>query len=66
MAPANNGLISVIGVQVQTTADEEASQDIARRGNALPCLAADCDREVDFCHTESPFWLFELYPTLST
>src|SRR4030095_13898638 len=63
VAAANDRLVRIIGVQVQPAADEYSRQDIAGRGDSLTRCAADCNREIDFCHTESPFWLFELYLT---
>src|SRR4030095_4208478 len=54
MAAANDRLVGVVGVQVQPPAHEYPRQDVAGRGDSLARRAADCDREIDFCHYEPP------------
>src|SRR5436853_7816823 len=54
VAAANDRLVRIIGVQVQPSAHEDPRQDIAGRGDSLTGRAANCDREIDFCHYEPP------------
>src|SRR6185503_13990285 len=58
MAAAHDGLIGVISVQVQTSAHEDARQDIAGCRDALTRRAADCNREINFPHSEPPLFHF--------
>ncbi len=55
VAAAHDGLIGVVGVQVQTAAHEDARQDVAGRRDALTRRAADCNREINCRHSEPPF-----------
>ncbi len=57
MAAAHDGLVGVVGVQVQPAAHENARQDIARRRNALTRRAADRNRKINLGHASPPFWL---------
>ncbi len=54
MPAADDGLVGIVGVQMQPAAHENARQNIARRGDTLACGTADRDREINFCHDESP------------
>src|SRR6266498_1614093 len=57
MTAANDRLVRIIGVQMQPPAHEDARQDIAGCRDALTRCAADCNREIDFCHYQPPLAL---------
>src|SRR6266545_760876 len=54
VAAANDRLVRIIGVQVQPSAHEDPRQDIPWRRDSLTRCAADCNREIDFCHYQPP------------
>src|SRR5438046_2341548 len=60
--PANDRLISVVGVEVQATANEDTRQDVAWRSNALTCCAADADCQI---HLERPISITGIYTCIA-
>src|SRR6185436_9746082 len=46
VSAANDGLISVVSVEVQPAPCEDARENVARGGDALSILAANSDREI--------------------
>ena len=54
MAAANDGLVGVVGVDVEAAADEDPRQDVAGGGDALARRAANADGKVDSAHGSSP------------
>ncbi len=45
MAAANDGLIGVVGVEMEAAPAENFSEDVARSGNTLPGGSPDADGE---------------------
>ena len=45
MAPPNDRLIGIVGIQVQAAATEDFREDVARRGDTLTGGASDTDGE---------------------
>jgi len=51
---ANDGLVGIVGVDVEPVADEDPRQNVAGSGNPLAGRAANADGEVDSLHGSSP------------
>ena len=51
---ANDGLVGIVGVDVEPAPDEDPRQNVAGSGNPLARRAANADGEVDSLHGSSP------------
>ena len=54
---ANDGLVSVVGVDVQAAPREDAGENITGGGDALAVLAANANCKINCCHDQFPFLL---------
>src|SRR5262249_1912993 len=50
VAAANDRLVRIIGVQMQSTTNKYPRQDIAGGGDSLACRTTDCNCEINFRH----------------
>ena len=74
VAAANDGLVRVVGAEMQPAPDNDAGENIAGGGNTLAGLAADTHREIVLaqCHLSAPpiraapaRWRWRNFPVLS-
>ena len=54
MTAANDRLISVVGVEMESASRKDERENIAGRRNPLAVFTADADSEVDFVHSAGP------------
>src|SRR5262249_14088008 len=54
MTAANDGLIRVVGVDVESASDEDPRENVARSGNSLARRATNTNGKVDSAHSSSP------------
>src|SRR5690242_15731677 len=52
VSAADDGLIGVVGVQIEAAPREDACQNVARGGDALPRFAADPDCKIYSSHIQ--------------
>jgi hypothetical protein len=57
MPAPDDRLVSVVGIEMQTSAHKDPGENVTRGGNSLACGAADCQRKVKLscAHRDFPF-----------
>src|SRR5438876_12068327 len=51
----DDGLVSVVGLKMQAASHGNARQDVARRGNPLPCRASNTDSQAYVRHKRKQY-----------